>query len=61
MSETNEFEPILKFLKAQKEAEQEGKQGYPCPLCGGKAYWNRATRINHLHCACESCGIMILW
>lgn len=51
---------IIAFMKAQGEAEQEGRHEFTCPLCGGKAEWGRARGNNHLHCGCKGCGFRMM-
>lgn len=49
------------FLEAQKKAEENGKEEFTCPICGGKAIWGRATGYNnHLHTRCNDCGFAIM-
>lgn len=62
MDKDEEFvESFFKFLTAQDNAEKEGKHEFTCPVCGGIAWWNRATTVNnHLHCGCKGCGIHMM-
>lgn len=53
-------ESIIKFLKAQHEAEEAGKEEFTCPVCGGNARWGRAALNGHLHCGCEKCGMKVI-
>lgn len=59
MSEKDEWKALLedfkKFFTAQREAETEGNTEFTCPLCGGNAYWGRASSNNHLHTGCRDC------
>lgn len=57
---TDIIDKITSFMKAQQEAEQEGRHEFTCPLCGGKAEWGRARDNNHLHCGCKGCGFRIV-
>lgn len=54
------IDQIAAFMKAQQEAEQEGRHEFTCPLCGGKAEWGRARGNNHLHCGCRDCGFRMM-
>lgn len=54
------MDDIKKFLTAQQEAEEKGEESFVCPICGGSAWWGRSDYNNHLHCACEGCGIVIM-
>ncbi len=51
---------MFTFMKARQEAEKAGKKYFTCPLCGGEAWWERATINNHLRCRCNGCGISIM-
>lgn len=53
-------ENLNAFLKAQEDAESEGKDRFCCPICGATVLWARANRNNHLHCTCTGCGFMIV-
>lgn len=53
-------EAFFKFLKAQHEAEEAGKEEFTCPVCGGNAWWGRASINGHLHCGCEKCGMKVI-
>ena len=55
-----EFTRMFKYMKAQKEAEKQGKREFACPICGGKAEWGRSNYNNHLHTWCAKCGIKIM-
>lgn len=48
---------IFSILKAQDEAEDNGKEEFTCPLCGGEAYWFRSMYNNHLHIRCKNCSM----
>ena len=50
---------IFTFFKAQHEAEENGKQEFVCPLCGGHAHWGRAYN-NHLHTGCRDFGFVCM-
>lgn len=47
---------ICVFLKAQAQAETDGRQKFTCPLCGGAAWWSRNDVNGHLWCGCQGCG-----
>ena len=51
---------IIAFMQAQREAEEEGREEFTCPLCGGTAFWGRARVNNHLHCGCKGCGFRMM-
>lgn len=55
-----EINDIFQYLKAQQEAEEQGKDEFVCPICGGQAFWGRSRINNHLHSRCESCGIEVM-
>ena len=55
-----EMDDIFKYLKAQQEAEEQGKEEFTCPICGGQAFWGRSSINNHLHSRCENCGIRVM-
>jgi hypothetical protein len=50
---------MFTFMKARREAEEAG-QNFTCTLCGGDAWWGRATINNHLHTRCNCCGFSIM-
>ena len=50
----------FKFMEARLEAEKKGEREFTCPLCGGHAWWGRASINNHLHCGCRDCGYRII-
>ena len=50
---------IKKYLEALEKAEEEGKQQFDCPLCGGKAWWTRSEYNGHRHSCCASCGFYV--
>lgn len=54
------MDDIVKFIKAQQEAEERGEEDFVCPICGGAAWWGRSDYNNHLHCGCEGCGIRMI-
>lgn len=51
---------MFTFMKARQEAEAAGKKHFTCPLCGGDAWWARATINNHLRTRCNGCRISIM-
>lgn len=54
------IEELIKFMKAQQEAEERGEQEFTCPICGAVASWGRAKSNNHLHCGCNGCGFSMI-
>ena len=59
MAEDEEMEAIFKYLKAEQEAEENGKNEFTCPLCGGKAWWTRSAYNGHKHSSCTRCGFYV--
>ena len=51
---------MIKYMQAQQEAEDQGKEEFICPVCGGKARWSRCEENHHLHTECSKCGIKIM-
>ena len=51
---------MITFMKARREAEEAGQKHFTCPLCGGDAWWARASINNHLHTRCNDCGFSII-
>lgn len=49
-----------KFIEARQKAEREGKKEFTCPICGGKAAWDRSPYNNHLRCWCKGCGFRMM-
>ena len=58
-NEDETMESLFKFLRAEQKAEEEGKQEFTCPLCGGKAWWARSSYNNHKHTSCTKCGMYV--
>lgn len=54
------FEMLAAYEDAQQQAEEKGEQYFTCPLCGGTAFWSRASGNDHLHSACKGCGFRML-
>ena len=48
---------IYVFMKAQEKAEDAGKYEFVCPLCGGKAWWERKLLHSKLVGGCRDCGM----
>lgn len=42
---TEAAEKTIRFREAQDKAEQEGKNEFICPWCGGKAWWYRYEQM----------------
>lgn len=60
MTEEKQMDAIFKYLKAEQEAEENGKQEFICPLCGGDAFWVRSPYNNHKHSGCRKCGMKVM-
>ena len=54
------MDAVVKFLKAQGESEKKCEENFTCPLCGGIAWWGRASINGHLHAGCEGCDFRII-
>ena len=52
-------ESLLKYLKAEQQAEEEGKKEFVCPLCGGTAWWLQSDYNGHKHSRCTKCGFYV--
>lgn len=50
---------LLRLLTAQAQAEERGEEAFPCPVCGGEAYWGRRTENGRLLCGCKKCGLYL--
>ena len=50
---------LLRLLTAQAQAEERGDKTFPCPVCGGEAYWGRIIRNGRLLCGCKKCGMYL--
>lgn len=64
---TEAAEKAIRLWEAQDKAEQEGKNEFICPSCGGKAWWSRSEYNGYTHYyTCHynikgnKCGIGIL-
>ena len=60
MTEAEMMNSIVKYLKAEMEAEEKGEQDFTCPLCGGDAFWVRSPYNNHKHSGCRKCGMRVM-
>ena len=58
-NEDEVMDSIFKYLKAEQQAEAEGKKEFMCPLCGGKAWWLRSGFNGHRHSRCTRCGFYV--
>lgn len=47
------------LLKAQEQAEEQGKEKFPCPVCGGDAVWTRYNNYTRMQCVCHGCGMYL--
>ena len=54
------LEDLMKYTKAQQEAEKAGKHFFTCPVCGGEARWIRVASNNHLRSVCSGCGMAVM-
>ena len=54
----NDIKAYTEFMKAKNEAEEKGEKDFVCPLCGGKAWWNRHENI--MMSGCMKCGFRVL-
>lgn len=52
-------ENLLRLLNAQAQAEEKGEDVFPCPVCGGEAWWMRTIGSNRLLCFCKCCGMYL--
>ena len=50
---------LLRLLDAQARAEGKGEDCFPCPVCGGRARWERTVKSNRLVCGCKKCGMYL--
>lgn len=60
MDKVETMEKARMFCEAQEKAEQEGKDLFACPLCGGEAWWGRLPITNRLWCGCKNCDTRII-
>lgn len=60
MSENKFIEDMMKYIKAQQEAEKAGEHFFTCPVCGEEARWVRVASNNHLRSVCSGCGIALM-
>ena len=59
MAKDELIEHFFKFMEAMQEAERKGEKEFICPLCGGKARWDRASCNGHKHSLCTACGFSV--
>ena len=50
---------LKKLLLAQTKAELSGRTDFICPVCGGRAVWNRQNRGERMRCQCHGCGMYL--
>lgn len=50
---------LKKLLLAQIKAEISGRTDFICPVCGGRAVWNRENRGERMRCQCHGCGMYL--
>lgn len=50
---------LLRLLDAQAQAEERGNKTFPCPVCGGTAWWRRLSGNRRLFCGCWKCGMYL--
>lgn len=55
MTERDLHKEVMLFLAAMNEAEENGEDTFPCPICGGQAHMSRAESNGHVHARCSSC------
>ena len=51
---------LLRLLDAQAQAEERGEIVFPCPVCGGEAYWGRLFENGRRLCGCKGCGMYLM-
>ena len=56
----DELEKFLSFIEAITKAENDGKNDFICPICGGTAHFERARINGHLHAKCDGCGTKMM-
>lgn len=54
------MEKYFAFIEAITEAENNGKNDFICPICGGTAHFERARSNGHLHAKCDGCRTRIM-
>ena len=52
---------LFRLLTTQTKAEERGEPVFPCPVCGGDAYWSRRYENGRLLCGCKKCGMYLQW
>ena len=50
---------LLRMLNAQDQAEENWETAFPCPVCGGAAWWGRISGNGRLLCCCGKCGMYL--
>lgn len=50
---------LKKLLLAQIKAEISGRTDFICPVCGGRAVWNRENHGERMRCQCHGCGMYL--
>ena len=50
---------LKKLLLAQMKAEIAGEMEFRCPVCGGRAVWNRENQGERMRCKCHGCGMYL--
>ena len=50
---------LLRLLNAQAQAEERGEIVFPCPVCGGEAWWLRPFGNIYMLCRCKRCGMYL--
>ena len=50
---------LKKLMIAQVKAEILGESEFRCPVCGGRAVWNRENSGGQMSCCCHGCGMYL--
>lgn len=51
---------LLQKLNLERmKAEILGNREFTCPVCGGRAVWNRENRGKRMICRCHGCGMYL--
>ena len=50
---------LARLLSAQAKAERRKEETFRCLVCGGEAYWGRASGNIRRLCGCKSCGMYL--